>query len=83
MGQFQMTAQSLVCNEDLMIIHFVPAGMKIRGSPAKILSEYMAAWLSPNALLYQEIQYDLSSASSANSHLQSPSEMFTGGFEEG
>jgi hypothetical protein len=64
-GRFQMTTQSLPSHEPLVIIHFSLAGMQVAGSPAKILAEYMSAFLSSDHLKYQEITFDLSTDASS------------------
>jgi hypothetical protein len=60
-GRFQMTARCQVINTKLLIVHFYLSGMRLNGSPAKILSEYMSAFLDHGVLVYREIPFDLSS----------------------
>ena len=60
-GHFQTTAQSQVINTKLVIVHFYLSGLRLNGSPAKILSEYMSAFLDQEVLVNREISFDLSS----------------------
>jgi hypothetical protein len=60
-GQFQMTARSQVINTRLVILHFYLSGLPLNGSPAKILSEYMSAFLYQEVLITRDISFDLSS----------------------
>jgi hypothetical protein len=56
-----MTARSQVINTKLVILHFYLSGLQFNGSPAKILSEYMSAFLDQEALVNRDISFDLSS----------------------
>jgi hypothetical protein len=60
-GHFQMTARCQVINTKLLIVHFYLSGLRLNGSPAKILSEYMSAFLDQGVLVNREISFDLSS----------------------
>lgn len=59
-GQFQMTAQSHVSNEGLTILHFILDTLDSTGSPAKLMVEFMGAYLAPSLILYEEIPVNFS-----------------------
>ena len=59
-GHFQMTLSSQVDTTRLNIIHFHLSSVKVEGSPAKILADYMSALLPAEALTYREVAFDLS-----------------------
>lgn len=63
-----MTSISQVCNEGLAILHFFPEGTDSRGSPAKILYEYMSGFLNHSSLIYEELKFDLSNNVSVAAH---------------
>jgi hypothetical protein len=58
-GHFPMAAKAQVINEGLTIINLHLSGLQLDGSPAKILFEYMSAFLTPLDLVYKEIAFDL------------------------
>jgi hypothetical protein len=67
-GQHQTTSRSHVSNEGLAILHFVLEGMESRGSPARIIAEFMAAYLPKSSLLYEEVFFNLAEARAIASH---------------
>jgi hypothetical protein len=55
-----MTAQSHVSNEGLTILHFILDTLDSTGSPAKLVAEFMRAYLAPSLILYEEISVNFS-----------------------
>jgi hypothetical protein len=55
-----MTAQSHVSNEGLTILHFILDTLDSTGSPAKLVAEFMWAYLAPSLILYEEISVNFS-----------------------
>jgi hypothetical protein len=59
-GNYQMTAQSNVRDEPLLLLHFILSSINPTANPARLVSEMMTPYLLGNTFKYQEITFDLS-----------------------
>jgi hypothetical protein len=60
-GQFQMTSRSQVSSDDLLVLHFILESLEGIGSPARLLHQYMQAFIQPSAIVYEEVVFNMGS----------------------
>jgi len=58
-GQFQMTSQSQVSTDDLLILHFILQCLDSIGSPPHLLYQYMQGFIHTSGVVYEEISFNL------------------------
>src|ERR1700722_5146540 len=58
-GQFHLSTKSHVCNEGLFILHLLLSGLECRGTPAKVMVEYISGFLELSILSYEEVVFDI------------------------
>ena len=63
-----MTSQSQVCTDGLLILHFILESLDGIGSPAQLLYQYMRSFISPSAIVYEEVIFNMGSADQVVSH---------------
>src|SRR5882724_10009722 len=54
-GQFQMTSQSQVNIDNLLVLHFILQSIDGTGSPAHLLYQYMQGFIHPSHVVYEEM----------------------------
>jgi len=67
-GKYQLTAQSHVRNDSILLLHFILSSISPAGNPAVLMSEMLRAFLPGDIFQYQEIQFDMSDERSLVSH---------------
>jgi adenylate kinase len=67
-GEYQLTAQSHVRNDSILLLHFILSSISPAGNPAVLMSEMLRAFLPGDIFQYQEIQFDMSDERSLISH---------------
>lgn len=58
-GDYQLTSNSEVLADPLLVLHFILVSINPKGSPARIMSEIASGFLSETSFLYKEIIFDL------------------------
>jgi len=58
-GQFQMSSQSQVSTDDLLVLHFILQSLDGIGSPARLLYQYMQGFNHPRAIIYEEFVFNM------------------------
>src|SRR5882724_13116225 len=58
-GQFQMTSQSQVSTDDLLVLHFILQCLDGIGSPPHFLYQYMQGFIHASGVVYEEISFNL------------------------
>jgi hypothetical protein len=70
-GNYQLTSQSQVKDDSLLILHFILASLSPAGNPAVLMNEMLKGFLSGEAeYQYREIRFDFSDDSLLASHDQ-------------
>jgi len=67
-GQFQMTSHSQVCTNNLLVLHFILQSIDGIGSPASLLFQYMAGFIRPGAITYEEIVFNMETQEQVINH---------------
>ena len=58
-GQFQMSSQCQVSSEELVILHFILESLDRQGTPARLLHNYMQAFVPHESLTWEEVIFNL------------------------
>ena len=67
-GQFQMTSQSQVSTNNLLILHFILQSIDGIGSPAPMLFQYMVGFIRPGAITYEQIVFNMETQDQVINH---------------
>jgi len=67
-GQFQMTSQSQVSMDDLLILHFILQCLDGIGSPPHLLYQYMQGFIHASGVVYEEISFNLETLEQVINH---------------
>jgi len=74
-GQFQMTSQSQVSTDDLLILHFILQCLDGIGSPLHLLYQYMQGFIHASGVVYEEISFNLETLEQVINHGHAMKEM--------
>lgn len=58
-GDYQLTANSQVLADPLLVLHFVLVSISPKGNPARMISEMLGGFLLEESFAYREITFDL------------------------
>src|SRR5882724_7530319 len=58
-GHFQMTSQSQVNMDNLLMLHFILQSIDGMGSPAHFLYQYMQGFIHPSHVVYEEMVFNM------------------------
>src|SRR5882724_6965159 len=58
-GKFQMSSQSQVSTDNLLVLHFILQSLDGNGSPAHLLYQYMQGFNCPRAIIYKEFVFNM------------------------
>ena len=58
---YQMTSRSHIDNRPLLLLYFVLEGIDTSGSPGQLIHQFMAGFLPPPRLRFEEIRFSLRS----------------------
>jgi len=74
-GQFQMTSQSQVSTDDLLVLHFILQSLDGIGSPPHLLYQYMQGLIHASGVVYEEISFNLETLEQVVNHGHAMNEM--------
>ena len=67
-GDYQLTTQSQVKKDPLLLLHFILTSISPTGNPAILMSEMLKAFLPGETFLYREIEFNISTDSRLAAH---------------
>jgi len=67
-AEYQLTASSQIIAEPLLFFHFILASIYPGGSPARLASELLTAFLPAESFVFKEIFFDLSTDDLVSKH---------------
>jgi hypothetical protein len=60
-GNYQLTSNSQVIADPLLVLHFILVSISPKGNPARIISEMLGGFLQDESFAYEEVIFDLAS----------------------
>jgi len=60
-GNYQLTSNSQVIADPLLVLHFVLVSISPKGNPARIISEMLGGFFQDKSFAYEEVIFDLAS----------------------
>ena len=67
-GQFHMNSKLQVSSDELLVLHFLLQSVEGIGSPARLLFNYMQAFIHPCGVVYEEVVFNMECPEQAVNH---------------